>query len=101
LARPDGFGFYLTRAVYLAITGYSVGFLGRQRRVLESSLNELTRSLHDGYAQTLAAVNVRLENCREMIGAGETSEAVTELSDLQTGIRREFDELRSYVRTLQ
>jgi len=101
LAWPDGFGFYLTRAVYLAITGYSVGFLGRQRRVLESNLNELTRSLHDGYAQTLAAVNVRVENCREMIGEGQTAEAVAELADLQTGITREYDELRAHVRSLQ
>jgi hypothetical protein len=101
LAWPDGFGFYLTRAVYLAITGYSVGFLGRQRRVLESNLNELTRSLHDGYAQTLAAVNLRVENCRELIRDGQTLEACAELADLQTGITREYDELRSYVRSLQ
>jgi len=101
LARPDGFGFYLTRAVYLGITGYSVGFLGRQRRALESNLNELTRSLHDGYAQTLAAVNLRVENCRELIGEGQTDEAVAELGDLQIGIRREYDDLRAYVRSLQ
>jgi signal transduction histidine kinase len=101
LAWPDGFGFYLTRAVYLAITGYLVGFLGRQRRALESSLNELTRSLHDGYAQTLAAVQVHVENCREMIQEGQSTEALTELADLQAGIAREHDELRSYVRSLQ
>ena len=101
LARPDGFGFYLTRAVYLAITGYLVGFLGRQRRVLESSLNDLTRSLHDGYAQTLAAVNLRVDNCCELIRLGQSGEALTELGELQAGISREYDDLRAYVRSLQ
>ena len=101
LAWPDGFGFYLTRAVYLAITGYLVGFLGQQRHVLESSLNDLTRSLHDGYAQTLAAVNLRIDTCRDMIRLGQRDEALEELADLQAGTTREYDELRAYVRSLQ
>jgi signal transduction histidine kinase len=101
IARPDGFGFYLTRAVYLAITGYLVGVLGRRRRVLESSLNDLTRSLHDGYAQTLAAVRLQAENCCELIREKDYAEAVAELTDLRAGVTREYDELRAYVRSLQ
>jgi hypothetical protein len=101
VARPDGFGFYLTRAVYLAITGYLVGFLGRQRRILETNLEGLTRSLHDEYAQALAGVNLRVETCRQLIRRGRSTDAFAELTELQLGVTRQYDDLRAYVRSLQ
>jgi hypothetical protein len=100
VALPDGFGFYLTRAVYLAITGYLVASLGRQRRILDANLHSLTRSLHDGYAQTLAGVNLRVESCRNLLLHGQSEKALCQLTDLQLGVTREYDELRAYVRSL-
>lgn len=101
VTRPEELSVYLTRAAYLAITGYLVGFLGRQRRVLEANLSELTRSLHDGYAQALAGVNLRLETARRLIEQGRADEAFGELTELQLGVTREYDDLRSYLRSLQ
>ena len=100
LARPDGLGFYLTRAAYLAITGYLVAFLGQQRRVLDSNFQGLTRSLHDGYAQTLAGVNLRVQACRQLIRHDQSEKAFAQLTELQEGVTREYDELRAYVRSL-
>ncbi len=101
VARPDGFGFYLTRTVYLAITGYLAGFLGQQRRNLDTSLRDLTRTLHDGYAQALAGVNLRVETCRQLLRRGRADDAFTELTELQVGVNREYDALRAVVRSLR
>ena len=76
VSRPEGLGFYITRAVYLAITGYLVGSLGRQRRILETGFHGLARSLHDGYAQALAGVNLRVETCRELLRRGQRRRGV-------------------------
>lgn len=100
ISRPEGLGFYVTRAVYLAITGYLVGALGRQRRILETGFQGLARSLHDGYAQALAGVNLRVETCRELLRRGQSAEAFDELTELQVGVTREYDDLRAYVRSL-
>src|SRR5439155_1014658 len=73
VSRPDGANLYTMRPVYLAITGYLVGYLGEQRLTLESRVRDLeaaaereriARSLHDGYVQALAGVNLRLGTCR-------------------------------------
>jgi signal transduction histidine kinase len=101
VVRPDGVGFYLTRVVYLGITGYLVGFLGSERRELDTSLQGVTRSLHDGYAQSLAGVNLRLESCQELIRRGRSDLALTELGELQRAVTREYDDLRAFVRSLQ
>ena len=70
LLRPEGVSFYIMRPVYLAITGYLVGYLGEQRLIVESRLRDLetatqreriARSLHDEFVQALAGVNLRLE----------------------------------------
>lgn len=100
IAQPDSLGFYLMRGMYMAITGYLVGFLGRQRQTLESNLTGLTRSLHDGYAQALAGVNLRVASCRELLRRGRADDALTELTELQTGVTREYDELRAFIRSL-
>jgi signal transduction histidine kinase len=100
---------YVMRPVYLAITGYLIGFLGQQRINFEARVRELetaeerrsiARSLHDGYIQALAAVNLRLSGCRQLLQKGEMSSALGQLTDLQAGVAREYDQVRSYVRSL-
>lgn len=104
--RPD---YYLMRPVYLAITGYLIGFLGQQRINFEARVRELetakerhsiARSLHDGYIQALAAVNLRLTGCRQLLHKGDAEAALGQLTELQIGVAREYDEVRSYVRSL-
>jgi len=100
IARPVGLGFYFMRGLYMAVTGYLVGFLGQQRAVLESNLNGLVRSLHDGYAQALAGINLRLGACCELLRRGRADEALADLDELRTGVTREYDDLRAYIRSL-
>jgi len=100
---------YLMRPAYIAITGYLAGYLGQQRLNQEARIRELegnaqrqriARSLHDGYAQALSGVNLRLETCRELFRRGQHADVLTELTDLQAGVNREHDELREYIRSL-
>ena len=100
---------YVMRPVYLAITGYLIGFLGQQRINFEARVRELetaeerhsiARSLHDGYIQALAAVNLRLSGCRRLVQRGDTNSALGQLTELQVGVAREYDEVRAYVRSL-
>lgn len=100
ITKPEGLGFYVTRCAYLAITGYLVGALCRQRLILETGFQGLARSLHDGYAQALAGVNLRVETCRELLRRGQGADALTELTELQASVTREYDDLRAYVRSL-
>jgi signal transduction histidine kinase len=100
---------YMMRAVYLAIAGYLIGFVGRQRAAFETHVRELetraerhaiARSLHDGYVQALAGVNLRLQTCRELLGRQRPDDALDQLTELQTGVAREYDEVRAYIREL-
>jgi len=100
---------YIMRPVYLAILGYLVAYLGRQRIALEEKLralerarerNEIARALHDGCVQVLAGTNLTLESCQELVRRGRAEEATTALRELQTSITREYDSLRTYVREL-
>ena len=100
---------YLMRPAYLAITGYLIAFLAQQRLSLEAHARELesqaerqsiARSLHDGYVQALAGVNLRLESCRELLRRGRHDDAVVELMELQGSVRREYDEVRVFLRSL-
>jgi signal transduction histidine kinase len=109
VTRPDGMAFYVMRPAYLTITGYLVGYLGEQRRRVEARLREveaasqrerIARSLHDDYVQALAGVNVRLATCRELLRRGASGQALAELTELQAGVNREHDELRTYIRSL-
>jgi signal transduction histidine kinase len=102
-------GYYIMRAVYLGIAGYLVGFFGQQRINYEARMRELeaqgeretiARSLHDGYVQSLAGVNLRLETCRELLRRGQLSEVANQLSELQIGVAREYDQVRSFIRSL-
>jgi signal transduction histidine kinase len=99
----------IMRPAYLAMTGYLVGYLGQQRLNLEREVRDLegatqrqriARSLHDGYAQALAGVNLRLETSRELMRRGRPEDAFRELTDLQSSVKREYDELRAYIRSL-
>ena len=109
VSRPEGLNFYVMRPAYLAITGYLVGYLGEQRLILQSRLRaleaaaqreQIARLLHDEYVQALAAVNVRLETCRALLGRERNEEALLELTELQAGVNREHDDLRTYIRSL-
>jgi len=109
LSAPNGQHFYVMRAAYLGMTGYLVGYLGQQRLNQESRLRALeassqreriARSLHDGYAQALSGVNLRLESCRQLLQRGRGEEVLHELTDLQSGVNREHDELREYIYSL-
>jgi signal transduction histidine kinase len=100
---------YMMRAVYLAIAGYLIGFFGQQRAKVEKRLRDLeadaerlaiARSLHDGYMQALAATNLRLESCRDLLMTSSRSEALGEIDEVRTGLEREYDHVRSYVRFL-
>jgi two-component system, NarL family, sensor histidine kinase DesK len=91
------------------MTGYLVGYLGQQRlnqedrlRALEASSQRerIARSLHDGYTQALAGVNLRLESCRQLLQRGRAEEVMHELADLQAGVNREHDEIRDYIHSL-
>jgi signal transduction histidine kinase len=108
LSEPIG-DVYMMRAAYLAIAGYLIGFVGRERAIFEERTRELetraarhsiARSLHDGYVQALAGVNLRLQTCRELIGRQRIDDALAELTDLQAGVAREYDQVRAYIREL-
>jgi signal transduction histidine kinase len=101
--------FALMRATDLAITGSLIGYLGQGRidqetriRSLEqrSQREQIARSLHDGQVQALAAVSWRIDACRELLRTGRRDDAERELAALQTGVDREHDELRGYIRSL-
>src|SRR5258706_6863173 len=83
------------RPAYLAIMGYLAGYLGqenlkqqRRMRVLQAGIEgeHSAPPLHDGYAQALAGVNLRLETCRELSRRGRHDEALVELTELQEGV---------------
>jgi signal transduction histidine kinase len=109
LLSPGDWHVYVMRPGYLAITGYLIGFLGQQRVNYEERIRELettaerqsiARFLHDGYAQGLAGVNLRLETCRQLLQHQRAAEALVEVTELQTGVAREFDDVRAYIRSL-
>jgi signal transduction histidine kinase len=100
---------YLMRSAYLAITGYLIGFIGAQRakfevrvRNLEAAAkrHEIARALHDGYVQTLAGANLRLEACRTLMRTERSDEALAEITNLQKGLAHEYDSVRAYIRSL-
>jgi signal transduction histidine kinase len=109
VSAPPDESAYVIRPAYLAIMGYLAGYLGqenlkqeRRMRVLQAGVERerIARSLHDGYAQALAGVNLRLETCRELSRRGRYAEVLVELTELQDGVNREHDELRSYIHSL-
>jgi len=109
LLTPGEWQLYVMRPACLAITGYLIGFLGQQRINFEERIRDLetvaerqsiARFLHDGYAQGLAGVNLRLETCRQLLQSDRSAEALVEVTELQTGVAREFDDVRAYIRSL-
>ena len=109
LARRGVEHSYVMRPAYLGIVGYLIGFLGQQRMNFEARIRELetaaarhriARSLHDGYVQALAGTSLRLETCRQLLSQGRAAEAFGEVIELQSGVAREFDAVRAYVRSL-
>jgi len=109
IAPPDTRWPYAMRPIYLAIMGYLLSFLGEQRSTFEARMRNLetiaerhtiARSLHDGYLQALATVNLRIKTCRALFAAERTAEAESELAAIESGVAREYDEIRAYVRSL-
>ncbi len=109
ISAPDDLSFFIMRAVYLGIIGYLIGYLGQQRLNLEQELAELAaaerstriaRELHDGCVQTLAAVNVKLATCAELLRRGQTDDVLAELAGLRKRVNVEHDSVRAYMRSL-
>ncbi|HVO26532.1 MAG TPA: histidine kinase [Candidatus Margulisiibacteriota bacterium] len=109
LSARRGADVYIMRPVYLAITGYLVGYLGQQRDELQDELarleqaeqrHRIARDLHDGFAQALAGINLRLEGCRRLLANQSAAETSAELAELQQSVQREYDSLRAYMRSL-
>jgi len=97
------------RAAYLAMIGYLIRFFGRENARLEGLVrdlqsqrqrHEIARALHDGYIQALAGVNLQLDTCRKLLKSGRSADAVALVDDIQGGVKREFDEVRAFVRSL-
>jgi len=100
---------HLMSAVYLAIVGCLIGFVGQQRAVFEARIRDLetraeresiARSLHDGYVQALAGVSLRLETCHQLLKRERSQDAMVQLTELQRGVTREYDQVRAYIRSL-
>ncbi len=100
---------YLTRPIYLALTGYFIAYLGQLRVGYEAALRErdrrdqrqsIARSLHDGFIQSLSGVRLRLVACHRMIAGGDTTHGLAELAALESEVAHEYDEARAYVRSL-
>ena len=62
--------------------------------------HRIGRDLHDGFIQALAGINLRLESCRRLLHDKSVAEALTDLTQLQESVNREYDELRAYMRSL-
>jgi signal transduction histidine kinase len=101
---------YIMRPVYLAITGYLVGYLGQRHLQLQEEVrhvkvseerHRIGRDLHDNFAQALAGINLRLESCRRQLQADHpAADVLAELTELQDSVKREFDDLRAYTHSL-
>jgi len=109
ISAPDEMNTYLMRPVYLAIIGYLVAYLGQQRLNLEEEIrrlaaaeqrNHIARDLHDGWAQALAGITLRIEAARELLRRGDPALAQQELAELREGVNREYDQLRLFMRSL-
>lgn len=109
ISAPGNLNFYIMRPAYLAIVGYLVGYLGQQRIDMQQEIHQLeaaeqrhriARDLHDGFAQALAGINLRIEGCRRLLRRNASVDALAELTDLQGSVNREYDELRAYMQTL-
>lgn len=71
----------------------------RQLEVAEQR-HRIARELHDGYAQAMAGINLRLEGSRRLLRTNAVTEALTDLTELQDSVQREYDDLRRYARSL-
>jgi hypothetical protein len=109
VSAPGNMNIYIMRPAYLAMTGYMVGYLGQQRIELQAELRQfqaaeerhrIARDLHDGFVQALAAINLRIEGCRRSLANDDAADAMSELTELQDSVNREYDALRTYMRAL-
>lgn len=98
-----------TRAVYLVLLGYLLIHLAEQRMRLEAALRaheaaaqrrHFAQEIHDGCAQVLATVDVRLERLRQLVHQAQNTEALSEAVALRQIVRLEQEELRALSRRL-
>jgi signal transduction histidine kinase len=108
-SAPGTMNYFLMRPVHLAIIGYLVGSVGQERLNLEREMRELVAAsqrariaseLHDGWAQSLAGINLELESCRELLRRGRAADVLGALTDLQRSVTHEYDAFRGYMRSL-
>jgi len=109
ISTGGGAEVYIMRPVYLAITGYLVGYLGQQWLDAQDEMRQfeiveqrhrIARDLHDNFSQALAGINLRLESCRLKLDADPAVNVLADLVELQDSVRREYDELRAFTRSL-
>lgn len=109
ISAPGSVNVYIMRPAYLAIVGYLVGYLGQMRIEMQEEIQRLeaaeqrhriARDLHDGFAQALAGISLRIETCRRLLGRDDAAHAQVELTGLQSSVNREYDDLRTYMATL-
>jgi len=109
ISAPGSVNVYIMRPAYLAIVGYLVGYLGQMRIEMQEEIQRLeaaeqrhriARDLHDGFAQALAGITLRIETCRRLLLRDDTAHAQAELTGLQSSVNREYDELRAYMSSL-
>jgi two-component system sensor histidine kinase DesK len=109
VSTRDGADVWVMRPLYLGITGYLVSYLGQQLLELQEQMRRLeiaeqrhriARDLHDGYAQALAGITLRLEGARRLLRADGAAAVLDDLTDLQESVNREYDDLRRYARSL-
>lgn len=97
------------RAAYLAIVGYLILFFGQENIRLEGTIRdledeqqrrEIARTLHDGYIQALASVNLQLDTCGKLLKSERPADALLLVEYIQAEVKREYDEVRAFVRAL-
>lgn len=109
LGHPAQSNLYVTRSIYLAIVGCVVAYASRSlvnaeaqvaTRATSLERQRIARTLHDGCVQSLAAMNLRIESCRELLRRGRSDAVLDTLSELRAIVNREHDDLRAYARSL-
>jgi hypothetical protein len=99
---------YIMRPVYLGITGYLLGYLttaardagtdatARDRRAAPSHRARSARRLRAGVVGDQSAPG----DLRRLLRSDQAARALSDLTDLQESVKREFDDLRRYARSL-
>ncbi len=93
---------------YLALIVSQVGPLLENYRLLKrmqtlsvlEEKNRIARDLHDGFLQSMASLDLRIQVCRQL-SKGSSQQVEHELTDLQRMVQAEYDQLRKYMKQLK